>query len=131
MLLKTYVVLYMYNENLSTMSECCIIYFLLLGLSTEETILSSLTNLSYQSSSAATSSLEQFFSSLLSSITTRGSELFSELQTLKVVFDAVCTCMCVWSVLNTCVQYVLCLRHVHCYLHWKFILSIVWYFVFL
>ena len=101
----------MYNENLSKMFECCIIYFLLLGLSTEETILSSLTNLSYQSSSAATSSLEQFFSSLLSSITTRGSELFSELQTLKVVFDAVC----VWSVLNTCVQYVLCLWHVHCY----------------
>ena len=57
-----------------------------IGLNTEETILSSLRNLSYQSANAATNSLDQFFSSLLSSVTNRGSELFSELQELKVKF---------------------------------------------
>ena len=85
-------------------------YFQSLGLHTEETILSSLTNLSYQSSSAATSSLEQFFSSLLSSISTRGSELFVELQTLKVVIDA----MCRFITCTFCV-------HVHCYVLFFFI----------
>lgn len=54
-----------------------------IGLNTE-TLTSSLTNLSNQSANAAINSLDQFFSSLSSTVSSRGSQLFAQLEDLKV-----------------------------------------------
>lgn len=58
------------------------LYFVL-GLNTE-TLSSSLTNLSNQSANAAINSLDQFFSSISSCIVSRGLQLFTHLEELKV-----------------------------------------------